>query len=136
TSVRTSDTERLGRLRDSIAAVQDHPWFGQGFADATAAHNVVFQVTEAAGLVGGIGFALACWPTLGALWRAGAGGWRWLGLLPLAYLTYGLFSNNLWDRYVWFCVGLGMLAAVRSRAAAAAVAPEPSGPVVRAALRR
>lgn len=111
TSVQTSDVERIGRLRDSIVAVEQHPWFGSGFADATAAHSVFFQVAVAAGLVGAAAFVLACWPTLGALWRTGSGPWQWLGLLPLGYLTAAMASNNLWDRYVWFCLALGLLAA-------------------------
>jgi hypothetical protein len=129
TSVQTSDTDRIGRLRDSIAAVEQHPWFGSGFADATAAHNVFFQVAVTTGLVGAAGFAVACWPTLSALWRPHGGPWRWLGLLPLAYFAAAMASNNLWDRYVWFCLALGMLAAARGQAPPGGPDGEPRGRV-------
>lgn len=112
-SVEASDIERVGRLHDSIAAVEQHPWFGSGFLQATAAHDVFLQVAVAAGLIGAVGFVLACWPTLGALRRSVPEPWRWLGLLPLGYFSAAVVSNNLWDRYVWFCLALGMLAAVQ-----------------------
>lgn len=111
-SVEASDSERLGRLRDSVEAVQQHPWFGSGFAEATAAHNVFFQVAVAAGLVGAAGFVLAVLPTFSALRRRVPEPYRWLGLLPLTYFTAAMVANNLWDRYVWFCLALGMVAAI------------------------
>jgi hypothetical protein len=114
-SVEQSNLHRLEHLRDSIAAVEAHPWTGRGFAAATFAHDVALQVAVAAGIVGLAGFALACWPTLGALWARNAGPWRWLGLPPLAYFVAAAVSNNLWDRYVWFALGLGTLAYVTAR---------------------
>jgi hypothetical protein len=114
TSVDASDAERLGRLHNSIASAKLHPWFGSGFAQATAAHDVFFQVVVTAGVFGAAAFIAACAPAFGALWRRSAGPWRWLGLLPLAYFAAAVVSNNLWDRYVWFCLALGILAASRS----------------------
>ena len=113
-SVELSNTERLNHLRDSVAALQTHPWVGNGFANAGSAHDVVLQIAVASGLIGLAGFGLACSPMISPLWTKRAGPWRWVALPVATFLVAALISNNLWDRYVWFCLALGMLAYIKN----------------------
>jgi hypothetical protein len=53
--------------------------------------------------------------------------WRWLGLPALGFFAAALVANNLWDRYVWFSLGLGMLAYVNTRPATAESSTQSSG---------
>lgn len=129
TSVELSNAQRLDRLHDSFLAFQAHPWIGGGFAKAGSAHDVVLQVAVSSGLVGLIGFALACSPMGSPVWTKDAGPWRWVALPAVTYFVAALTSNNLWDRYVWFSLGLGMLAYTRTHGTvetdrAADVAPQ------------
>ena len=113
-TVGTSDEDRLGRLRSSTELFLERPVFGSGFANATDAHNVFLQILVAAGLIGLAGFLLACWPMLAALWRSTATEWRLLALIPIGFLADAMFSNNLWDRYIWLPLALGLYAATRT----------------------
>ena len=115
--VRESNALRLTKVHDSMAAIQAHPWAGSGFAAATYGHDLVLQIATSAGLIGLAGYLLVGWSTLGAVWTTRSGQWRWLGLPSLAYLVAAGFVNNLWDRYVWFALALGLHAATRSRTA-------------------
>lgn len=115
--VSQSNADRLGKFRESLAAIEARPWTGGGFASANYGHDLALQVAVSAGLVGLGGFVLACVPMVSALWQ-NSGDWRMLTLPALGFFAGSLFSNNLWDRYVWFALGLGMLAHVRARAVA------------------
>lgn len=113
-SVELSNAERLNHLRDSISALQAHPWTGNGFANAGSAHDVMLQVAVASGLIGLAGFTLACSPMISPLWARDTGPWRWVALPAVTFLVAALISNNLWDRYVWFSLALGMLAYIQT----------------------
>ncbi len=110
TTVGDSDAFRLDHLRVARDSFLAHPVFGSGFANATDAHNVLLQVVVASGLLGLVGFLVACWPMLRGLWRPSTPSRRWLALLSVAFLADGMFSNNLWDRYIWLSLAIGIYA--------------------------
>jgi hypothetical protein len=124
TGVGDSDAVRLAHLRAARDSFVAHPVFGSGFANATDAHNVLLQVVVAAGLIGLTGFLAICWTMLRGLWRPTAPDTRWLSLLPVAFLTDGMFSNNLWDRYIWLSLAVGIYASCR---AGTSDVPDPLG---------
>jgi O-Antigen ligase len=116
--VAASNADRVGKLHDSVAAIQLHPWTGIGFTQANYGHDLALQVAVSAGLVGLAGFIAACVPMVAPVFARDRSDWRWLALPPLGFFVAALFTNNLWDRYVWFALGLGMLAYLNTRPAA------------------
>ena len=113
--VTESNADRVGKFHDSIAAIESHPWTGIGFVQANYGHDLALQIAVSAGLMGLGGFIVACVPTISSLFVKGANQWRWLPLPALGFFAASLFTNNLWDRYVWFALGLGLLAYLNTR---------------------
>lgn len=122
-SVAMSNAAREGHLRDSLSRFDAAPAFGSGFADPATAHDIYLQVATAAGIVGLAGFLLICGASLQGLWMPQLGPVRLLSLAPLVYLVAGVFSNNFWDRYVWFPIAVGLAFSLRR-----APAPRPATP--------
>lgn len=114
-----SDIERKRRLAEAVASINRHPFTGEGFEFAQAAHNIYLQA-----LVVGGPLALASFLCIsGLILRAGMRATRaershregpLLAGLTAGYAGYlfsGLIAPILWDRYLWTYVGLLLLLA-------------------------
>lgn len=109
-----SDLDRKAEATKALASIADHPFTGEGFEFAQAAHSIYLQVLVVGGPVALIAFLAISglvlrmgtrsiqaqqgsptWPILAGL-TAGYGG----------YLASGTFDNILWDRYLWTYIAL------------------------------
>ncbi len=109
-----SDAGRRQNLRTALDTLDRHPFTGEGFEFAQAAHSIYLQALVVGGPVALAGFLWLCW-TIGRVGVRGArardGGADGLIVAGLTagfagYLTSGTFDNILWDRYLWTYLGL------------------------------
>jgi O-antigen ligase len=114
-----SDEGRAELAATVLERIDDNLVTGSGFALATQAHNIYLQILDTAGLIGVLAFAALIASILRAQLRrrsdplvAGA------LAMYLGYLAAGLFSNTLWDRWLWIPIVVGLAAAATARTSA------------------
>lgn len=121
-----SDVERAQALSGALTSIGKHPFTGEGFQFAQAAHSIYLQVIVVGGPLALVGFLGVCWligrAGLRAV-RAGRGrrnGPVVAGLTAgyAGYLASGTFDNILWDRYLWTYIGLLLVLAASTRRSA------------------
>lgn len=114
--VRASDEERREALQSTVERIRERPLTGSGFEFALEAHSLYLQLWTSAGLIGLAGLVLLFFRT-GRLVVTGRDDSFSTALMSafLAYLTIGVFSNILWDRYVWTLLAAGVTAAALAR---------------------
>ena len=107
----TSDRLRVEALEHGVAEFLRHPILGSGF-DETAlfAHNIYLQVAIGVGIIGALGYVAVLAASVLPLLRPGP--MRRLGYVGLGYVTIGVLTNSLWDRFVWMGVALAIVASV------------------------
>ena len=121
----TADSSPLGRLRgggsatlsdidrDNLHAVAidkflHHPVLGNGFADASLAHNIYLQVAAAGGVVGVLFFLVIVVSTIRQPLLL-LGHLRLLALPAMGYAMVGPLTPLIWDRYIWCVLALPFL---------------------------
>lgn len=109
-----SDLARQQTLAIALDTIDRHPFTGEGFQFAQAAHSIYVQALVVGGPVALAAFLWVCW-TIGRAGvrgsRAGDGRGNSLVAAGLTagfagYLAAGAFDNILWDRYLWTYLGL------------------------------
>ncbi len=111
--VSDSDAERKDAIAEAITSWYSAPIFGNGYADLRAAHNIYFQLLNAAGLVGFFAFFLIL---SGGLFTAikliTKGGISPSNLILIggagsivSYFIFGLVQNGIYDRFLYVPLG-------------------------------
>lgn len=122
-SSRMSDDDRFPLLLDAIEKTAQAPFTGIGFAHIVDAHNIYLQVSSSAGIIALAGFLLVAGALVAPLLSGRPHPHRWLAAPAVVYLVAGLFSNQIFTRYIWLIVALSLVPLLtRERT------PAPSGP--------
>lgn len=105
-----SDAERQQTLSVALGTIDRHPFTGEGFQFAQAAHSIYLQALVVGGPAALAGFLWVCW-TIGRLGMRAARRDQSQVAAGLTagfagYLASGAFDNILWDRYLWTYLGL------------------------------
>lgn len=112
-----SNTGRQQALIATINQILHNPWTGVGFQDALYAHNIFLQVLASAGILGLVGFLMIITSVVNISLKS------FSARVPIAdpvamllligfsagyagYIANGIFSNALWDRYIWLTPGM------------------------------
>jgi O-antigen ligase len=110
-SAAEADAGRHESLEITLGRTRKHPLTGEGFEHAKEAHNVYLQILVSAGPVGLAGFLLLCAQPIRAFLLArtrptDASLLAGLSAGLLGFLIASTFQNALWDRFIWFALGL------------------------------
>lgn len=110
-----SNFQRRVIMNETLEDIKAHPLTGVGFADATVGHNLYLQVIEAAGILGALAYIALAVSIIRPLAHARRDPLV-AGFLAMyiGYLVAGLFSPQLWDRWLWFPIAVGLAAATYS----------------------
>lgn len=116
TGAQASDQQRRDLLETNLARIRQHPVTGSGFEFALEAHSLYLQLWASAGLIGlaGLLFLFARTARLLLTVRADPFTSALLSAF-IGYLTIGVISNILWDRYVWTFLAFGLASAARAQ---------------------
>ena len=139
-----SDQGRRQVIAEALATIDRHPFTGEGFEFAQAAHNIYLQALVVGGPIALLSFLCVSWLIVRAglraipLERDRPNGPLLAGLTAgyISYLVSGAFDNILWDRYLWTYIGLllvlaGRITSAEPRAADPAPSADQALPVPR-----
>lgn len=118
-----SDAERAQALTGAWSSIGRHPFTGEGFQFAQAAHSIYLQVLVVGGPLALLSFLWVSWLIMRTGLRAAQAGRDErnasiaAGLVSgyAGYLASGTFENILWDRYLWTYIGLLLVVAASAR---------------------
>lgn len=110
-----SDEGRTALRDEAFRRIETNPLTGTGFASATAAHSVPIQLIDSAGALGALsGAAMVAMVIRPHVQRRRDPLLAAFLAMYLSYVAAALFSNAIWDRWIWFPVGCGLAAATHS----------------------
>lgn len=114
-SVSVSNASRRDLLDENVARISNNPITGVGFDLARTAHNLYLQVWTSSGLLGLAGLSLVvigCVMTPVMRVLTSSRDMLLSGLIAglAGFFVNGFFQTPLWDRYIWFAIGLTLLA--------------------------
>lgn len=119
-----SNDEREQVAEAALQQFQSHPILGVGLFEPLLAHVIYLQILAALGVVGLMAFLLAVSaPVLPVVTLKPP--YALLALPALSYVTVGMVSNALWDRYIWFALALALLAPRLAESEDHEIDPEP-----------
>lgn len=102
-------------LNDALRLIGTHPWSGVGFTEGQVAHNLILQVASMGGIIALIGLIVTWAPVFFAAAQRLEEGINPESALRvcmmagvLAYFVFAQFQPLIWDRHLWFFIGITM----------------------------
>ncbi|HSV37259.1 MAG TPA: hypothetical protein VLI04_00740 [Nocardioidaceae bacterium] len=106
-----SDLQREQLFEVAMERFGNHPIIGNGFEHAMEAHSVYLQVAVSIGVIGVAGYLVMFLAMTLPMLDTSRANYR-LAYPALTYALVGIFTNSLWDRFVWAVLALSMAGVV------------------------